>query len=128
MGRCSIGNRLGRIFKLYRIKESSMDRKDLLLEQTPTERELSQNEESRLKKAVDDGGIFLALVSSPGWKKLMNDFISGRLAQDRYLGAKTEDLADIRAAQKELIDLLQFVKRAVEEGEKSYKMLNKNSK
>jgi hypothetical protein len=105
-----------------------MDRKDLLLEQTPTERELSQNEESRLKKAVDDGGIFLALVSSPGWKKLMNDFISGRLAQDRYLGAKTEDLADIRAAQKELIDLLQFVKRAVEEGEKSYKMLNKNSK
>jgi hypothetical protein len=128
MGRCSIGNRLGRIFKLYRIKESSMDRKDLLLEQTPTERELSQNEESRLKKAIDDGGIFLALVSSPGWKKLMNDFISGRLAQDRYLGAKTEDLADIRAAQKELIDLLQFVKRAVEEGEKSYKMLNKNSK
>lgn len=103
-----------------------MDRKDLLLEEAPADRELSQEEEHRLKQAADDGGIYLAMTSGPGWKKLVSDFINVRLAQDRYLGAKTEDLADIRAAQKELIDLLQFVKRAIEEGEKSYKMLKKS--
>ncbi len=104
-----------------------MDRKDLLLNEAPSERELLPEEEQRLRRAADKGGIYLTLVSSPGWKNLLEEFLNPRLAQDRYFEAKTEDLADIRAAQKELIDLLRFVKNAIVEGEKSYKTL-KNSK
>ena len=101
------------------------DRKDLLLSEVPSDRELSQEEEQRLRKAADKGGMYLTLASSPGWRNLLEEFINIRLAQERYFEAKTEDLADIRAAQKELIDLLRFVKTAIADGEKAYRQLRK---
>lgn len=104
-----------------------MDRKDLLLEEAPPTKTLSPDEEQRLRRAADKGSIYLALTSSPGWKDLLDEFINKRLAQERYFSAKTEELADVRAAQRELMDLLQFVKRQVTEGEKAYRML-KDSK
>jgi len=104
-----------------------MDRKDMLLEQAFVEGEKSPEAEQRLKKATDIGSMYLALTSTPGWKDLMTRFIDVRLSQDRYLDGKTEDLPDIRAAQRELIELLRFVKNEIATGTKSFKMLN-NSK
>lgn len=100
-----------------------MDRKGLLLEEAASKRELTRGDEQKLKKAVEDGGIFLTLVSSPGWKKLVDEFINLRTSQERYLVAKAEDLADIRAAQRELFDLLRFVKNKIGDGQKSFEML-----
>jgi len=104
-----------------------VDRKDLLLEEATSKRELSPDEERKLKKAVDDGGTYLALVNSPGWKQLYEEYIQSEISQDRYLAARTEDLADIRAAQRALFHLLRFIALKIEGGKESYELL-KNSK
>lgn len=100
-----------------------MDRKELLLEEADSTRDISRVDEQRLRKAVDDGGAYLALVSSPGWKKLVEEYINKEISQDRYLTAPVNELADIRAAQRALINLLRFVSLKVEEGQKSFDML-----
>lgn len=101
-----------------------MDRKDLLMNDTKSV-ELTTEQESKLRKSCDDGGMYLALVSSSGWKHLMENFINRRISQERYLMAKAEELTDIRAAQREIFDLLNFVNKKIEEGEKAFKMLKK---
>jgi hypothetical protein len=103
-----------------------MDRRDLLLESTEGEK-ITPEEESRLRKAAEIGGMYLSLTSTAGWKHAMNEYISKQISQDRYLTAKTEELADIRAAQKALIDFLHYVKSNIDAGEKAYKRLQKES-
>lgn len=100
-----------------------MDRKDLLLEAS-LEPETSGEEVAKLRKAAEDGGKYLTMVNSAGWKDLVENFINPRLSQDRYLLSSKEDLADVRAAQKELFTLLQFVNKKVDEGTKAYQKLS----
>jgi len=101
-----------------------MDRKSLLLE-APSEPALDVEEEAKLRKATEDGGKYLTLVNSAGWKDLVENFINPRLSQDRYLTADKEDLSDVRAAQKELFLLLQYVAKKVDDGTKAYQKLTK---
>ncbi len=103
---------------------SKMERRDMILNDTKSA-ELTAEQESKLRKAVEIGGLYLALVNSPGWKDLLNQFINQRISQERYLTAKSEELADTRAAQKELFDLLQFVNKRVEDGQKAFEKLQK---
>jgi hypothetical protein len=102
-----------------------VERRDMIVNDTKPV-ELTAEEESKLRKAEQDGGSYLAMVNSPGWKDLLDKFINRRISQERYLTAKSEDLADTRAAQKELFDLLQFVNKRVEDGKKSFEKLHRS--
>lgn len=104
-----------------------MERKDMLLENSSKEDKISPEEEKKLRKAAEDGGGYLTMINGAGWKLLIDNFISKRISQERYLMAPGSDLADIRAAQKELYELLHFVKHAIDEGQKAYTKLH-NSK
>lgn len=99
----------------------------MLLENSSEADRLSTEEENKLRKAAEDGGGYLTMVNGAGWKKLVDTYISKRISQERYLMAANADLADIRAAQKELYELLHFVNRKIDEGQKAYAKLN-NSK
>jgi putative NIF3 family GTP cyclohydrolase 1 type 2 len=103
-----------------------MDRRDLLLESSEGE-QITPEEETRLRKAAEIGGMYLGLTSHAGWKHAMSEYISKQISQDKYLTAKTEDLADVRAAQKALIDFLHFIKSNIDAGEKAYKRLQKET-
>lgn len=104
-----------------------MNRKELLLEEADSKRVLTREEEQKLRKAVDDGGAYLDMVNSRGWQKLLEEHINVELSQERYLTAKVEDLADIRAAQRALVNLLRFVNAKVEDGKKSLSRLRELS-
>ena len=104
-----------------------MDRKELLLQDTSTE-ELTSEQVSKLRKAAEDGGTYLGLTGTSGWKHLLENFINKQISQDRYLTAKNEDLADIRAAQRELFNMLSFINRKIEDGQKSYERLQKEGR
>ncbi|MEM2991147.1 MAG: hypothetical protein QXQ02_08210 [Halobacteria archaeon] len=99
-----------------------MDRRDFIFADIQQEK---QNEEL-LRKAIDEGGLYIELVNSAGWKALLEDYINKRLSQDRFLSAKTEELADIRAEQRELFGLLRFIQRKIDQGQRALEML-KNS-
>lgn len=104
----------------------SDSRRDMILND-PKSIELTIDEVSKLRKSREDGGMYLALTGSSGWKHLMENFINRRISQERYLMAKSEELTDIRAAQRELFDLLQFINKRIEDGLKAFELL-KNSK
>ena len=101
-----------------------MERKDLLLESTEGAK-MTPEDEKKLRKAAEVGSMYLSLVNSSGWKHLMETYISKQLSQDRYLNAKVDELADIRAAQKALFDFLHYVGRNVDDGQKAYERLQK---
>lgn len=101
-----------------------MERRDMILN-GPKSVELTADEESRLRKSRDDGALYLALTSSAGWKHLVENFINKEISQNRYLIAKTEELADIRAAQRELFDLLSFVDSRIKAGQEAFERLRK---
>lgn len=102
-----------------------MDRRDLLLE-SPEGEKITPEEESKLRKVAEVGSMYLSLTSSSGWKNLM-EYISKQISQDRYLTAKTDDLADIRSAQKALFDLLHYVSSNIDAGQRAYQRLQKES-
>jgi hypothetical protein len=99
------------------------ERRDMIINDTKSA-ELTAAEELKLRKVAEDGGSYLAMINGPGWKDLLDKFINRRISQERYLIAKSEDLADTRAAQKELFDLLQFVSKRVEDGQKAFERLH----
>ena len=106
-----------------KVKGGNVERRDMILNDTePTA--LTVEQESKLRKVAEDGGSYLAMINSPGWKDLLDQFINRRISQERYLMAKSEELADTRAAQRELFDLLQFVNKRVEDGQKSFNKLH----
>ena len=103
-----------------------MDRKELLLESSE-KKELTSEEELKLRKAAEVGAMYLAMKDSPGWKDLMEKYLSRQISQERYLEASAENLADIRAAQKSLFDLLNFINKRIDDGEKAFKTLRKSA-
>jgi hypothetical protein len=105
-----------------------VERRDLLMEEASQRRELTSEEEQKLRKAVDDGSLYLALTNSAGWKKLLEEYINIEVSQEKYLMAPTEKLADIRAAQLALIHLIQFIQLKVKAGQDSFNMLKESAK
>ena len=101
-------------------------RKDLLLNNSEAEK-LKADDELKLKKTSECGGMYYALVNSPGWKDLMENFINHEISQEMYLNAEIEKLADVRAAQKKLFEMLQFINGRVDAGQKAFEFL-KNRK
>lgn len=104
-----------------------VERRDMIMNDSE-KAELTAEQESKLREVATIGGSYLALVNSPGWKDLLNKFINQRISQERYLTAKSEELSDIRSAQKELFDLIQFVNKRVEDGQKAFEKLHKIEK
>ena len=102
-----------------------MDRKELLLESSEP-KSITAEEEAKLKKAAEVGAMYLSMKDSPGWKDLMEKHISRQISQERYLEAANESLADIRAEQRALFNLLNFINKRVDEGEKAFKALKKS--
>lgn len=102
------------------------DRKDLLLN-TSEDYRITPEEEVKLRKAAEVGGMYLAMTNSPGWKDLLEKYLNRQISQEKYLEAPTENLADIRAAQKSLFDLLQFINKRIDDGEKAFKTLKKSA-
>ncbi len=99
-----------------------MSRRDMILNETKPA-ELDGVDVSKLKKVREEGGIYLALIDSPGWKHLMANFLERQISQERYLTANVEELTDIRAEQRVLFNLLQFVNKKVENGSKAFETL-----
>lgn len=100
-----------------------MERRDMIVNETEST-ELTEEQVSKLREVATIGGSYLALVNCPGWKDLLDKFINRRISQERYLMAKSTELSDTRAAQKELFDLLQFVNKRIEDGQKSFERLH----
>ena len=80
---------------------------------------------SRLRVAMDKGNSFKALTEMPGWKKLMDDFITPQMSQNMYLSASREDLADVRAAQRKLGELLLFINDKIKNGQEAFEELQR---
>jgi len=103
-----------------------MDRKELLLESS-VHKEITTEEEVKLRKAAEVGAMYLSMKDSPGWKDLMEKHINRQISQERYLEAPNDQLADIRAEQKSLFTLLNFIKNRIDEGDKAFKTLKKSA-
>ena len=101
-----------------------MNRRDLLLEESP-EADIPVEEEHKLRKSVEEGSMYLALISTPGWKHLMKNWVDKHLATERFFTAPKEELSEVRAAQKELSDLLRYVAGQVEAGQRAFERLQK---
>ena len=95
-----------------------MDRKELLMAgETKPVREVDPKV---LAKDVEVGTALLGMRETYGWKLLYETYIKSRVDQNRFLTASPEDLADTRAAMKELSDMLNFINSSIEKGTKAY--------
>lgn len=100
------------------------DRKTMLIESELPIRPSQEIDPKRLREMADEGGLYMSLTNTPGWKKLTKEYIEPHISMNRLLIAKPDTLADERAGVKELVNLLDFIKHKVEDGMKAFEKLN----
>lgn len=99
-----------------------IDRKDL---NTTPERTIAPEEEAKLRNEVESGSMLAMMIGTLGWKYLNEKFISQRLDPRVILYASPEKLQDIRAEQRVLFEMTEFINKAIENSEKAHKKLRK---
>ncbi len=80
--------------------------------------------ENKARLTYERGTAYAALKESNGWKRLLSEHISHIMDQRRYLQAKNRiDAEKVRLEQKTLFELLSFIDRSIEDGEKARQQL-----
>ncbi len=92
----------------------ALSRKDLLVSETKAPPSITDREDTIL----EEGMAFAQMRGTYGWKLLVERYIAPKVAKNRFFTAKTEELAEIRSAMKELQDLVDLIDRRVEEATK----------
>lgn len=96
------------------------DRKELLLDAANVPQ--WPNTE-KLKEVSNEGGIYASLTSHIGWNKLMQEWIGPRSSIERIRRAKRIAKLEEVAAVNELLSLLEFINKKIEDGSKAYDKL-----
>ncbi len=94
------------------------------LDTTP-ERIMTSNEEVKLRNEIESGSMLAMMVGTLGWKYLNEKFISQRLDPRVIIYAPADKLQDIRAEQRVLFEMTEFINKAIENSEKAHKKLRK---
>jgi hypothetical protein len=94
------------------------------LDTTP-ERIMTSDEEAKLRNEVESGSMLSMMISSLGWKYLKEKFISRKLDHKVIIYAPPDELQNIRAEQRVLFEMLEFINKAIENSEKAHKKLRK---
>ena len=92
-----------------------MDRKDLLLEEKASR---TLEDKKRVEKVITEGGALRSMMDTFGWKLVYEGFVKPNIAEDRFLSAPREDLADIRAELRVLRRFMNFIETRVNEANK----------
>jgi hypothetical protein len=78
----------------------------------------------RLNREVDIGVALAHMADTRGWKLLIESYIAPKLDPNRFLTAPKEDLGEVRAAIKELSDLINYVDNQIKSGVKAWDRLH----
>jgi len=92
-----------------------MDRKELLLEERESR---TLDDKKKVEKIITEGGALRNMMDTFGWKLVYEGFIKPNIAEDRFLSAPREDLADIRAELRVLRRFMNFIETRVNEANK----------
>jgi len=86
------------------------DRKELLLSEGTREVNPKAGMEAT---TLEEGTAFAQMRNTYGWKLLMERYVAQKLERNRFLTANKEELGEVRAAMKELQDLVDIVERRI---------------
>jgi hypothetical protein len=87
-----------------------LSRRDLLLEE---KEKRTLGDKDKVEKDINQGGALRNMTDTFGWKILYEGFIMPNIADDKFLSAPRENLADIRAEMRILKELLKFIETRV---------------
>jgi hypothetical protein len=100
----------------------ALNRKDLLLEEK--DKKVLANKD-KVEKDINQGGALQNMMDTFGWKILYEGFIKPNIAEDKFLSASRENLADVRAEMRILKELMKFIETRVNSANELAKKLNK---
>lgn len=107
-----------------------MERKEMLLKEAEVpQRPEPEQSEQKLSEIVDEAVSYIQMQESRGWKKLVEKFLEPRSSLNRIIsqpGGRSRDEAT--AAVAELVELTNYIKGRIKEGEKANEALERLKK